>query len=73
MSTLFRYTCREFVIRRTPREQPRPLFIFTLRGKHGEICGVVEAINHQVIRHLNMKSGGGWFRGAPVVTHTGQV
>ena len=30
MSTLFLYTCPVSVITETPREQPRPLFIFTL-------------------------------------------
>ncbi len=31
-STFHLYTCPEFVIRGAPREQPRPLFVFTLRG-----------------------------------------
>jgi hypothetical protein len=37
----------------------RPIFIITVRGKHWAIVGGVEAINHHVIRHVKMKSGGG--------------
>ncbi len=31
MSTVFLYTCPEVVIRAAPKEQPRSLFVFTLR------------------------------------------
>ena len=58
VSTLFRYACLEFVIRGTPRDQPRPLFIFTLRGKHWAIVGGVES-NHHVIRNIKVTNAGG--------------
>ena len=45
MSILFLYTCPVLVIRGTQRGQPRPLFIFTLRGKHWAMLGGVEVIN----------------------------
>ena len=56
---LFLYTCPVLVIRGTQRGQPRPLFIFTLRGKHWAMLGGVEVINHHVIRHVKMTSAGG--------------
>ena len=34
MSTLFLYTCPVSLITETPREQPHPRFIFTIRGGH---------------------------------------
>ena len=49
MSTLFLYTCPEFVIRGAPREQPRPLFVFTLRGE----SRVTEKLHARAVRsHL---------------------
>ena len=34
MSTVFLHTCPEFVIRASPKEQPRTLFVFTIRGDY---------------------------------------
>ena len=49
MSTVFLYTCPEFVIRAAPKEQPRTLFVFTLRGDY---C-VMEKLHARAVRsHL---------------------
>ena len=49
MSTIFLYTCPEFVIRGAPKEQPRSLFVFTLRVDY---C-VVEKLHARAVRsHL---------------------
>ena len=49
MSTVFLYTCPEFVIRAAPKEQPRTLFVFTIRGDY---C-VMEKLHARAVRsHL---------------------
>jgi len=54
VSTVFLHTCPEFVIRASPKEQPRTLFVFTIRGDY---C-VMEKLHARAVRsHLESSFG----------------